>query len=51
CVFLRWMLNIIQGDFHEWNPAGNNDFSISWGNLYVCIGIAGPATTVTSGPT
>ncbi|KAI7978781.1 hypothetical protein EIK77_004997, partial [Talaromyces pinophilus] len=35
--------------FYSWNPALNGDCSGLQANVYVCIGLSGPGTTITSG--
>ncbi|OIW22890.1 hypothetical protein CONLIGDRAFT_719454 [Coniochaeta ligniaria NRRL 30616] len=37
-------------DFYTWNPAVRTDCSALQAGYYVCIGISGPVTTITSGP-
>lgn len=37
-------------DFYAWNPAVNTDCSLLLTGFYVCIGTAGPATTISTGP-
>ncbi|CAG8157685.1 unnamed protein product [Penicillium olsonii] len=36
-------------DFYDWNPAVGNDCSGLEKNVFVCIGVSGYATTITSG--
>ncbi|OAA63388.1 peptidoglycan-binding protein [Niveomyces insectorum RCEF 264] len=37
-------------DFYKWNPAVRTDCTLLQAGYYVCIGLGGPATTITSGP-
>ncbi|KAF9693771.1 hypothetical protein EKO04_008566 [Ascochyta lentis] len=36
--------------FYEWNPAAGSDCQNLWPDYYYCIGVSGPATTITQGP-
>ncbi|KAK7922955.1 hypothetical protein PG985_007026 [Apiospora marii] len=37
-------------DFYDWNPALGTDCSGLWLDTWYCIGLAGPATSISSGP-
>lgn len=37
-------------DFYKWNPGAAPDCSGMWANIYVCVGITGPAATFSGTP-
>ncbi|PQE17035.1 hypothetical protein CJF30_00003757 [Rutstroemia sp. NJR-2017a BBW] len=49
CTDIALDSNIAISAFYGWNPALNGDCSGLQANVYVCVGTAGPATTITSG--
>ncbi|KAK4443888.1 hypothetical protein QBC34DRAFT_310143 [Podospora aff. communis PSN243] len=52
CWAISDSAGITLSDFYDWNPALNlsGECSGLWLNYYYCIGIAGPTTTISSGP-
>lgn len=49
CYDIALDANIALSTFYTWNPALNGDCSGLEADVYVCVGITGPATTITSG--
>lgn len=49
CYDIALEAGIPLASFYSWNPALNGDCSGLQANVYVCIGLSGPGTTITSG--
>ena len=49
CYGIALHAGVSLSDFYAWNPAVQNDCSMLMAGEYVCIGISGYATTITSG--
>jgi hypothetical protein len=49
CFNLAAEAGILLSDFYSWNPAVKTDCTGLQADVYVCMGISGPKTTITSG--
>jgi hypothetical protein len=49
CYDIALEAGIPLASFYSWNPALNGDCSGLQANVYVCIDLSGPGTTITSG--
>jgi hypothetical protein len=49
CYEIATDANIALSDFYSWNPAVGSNCQTLEAGVYVCIGITGPPTTITSG--
>jgi len=43
------LIHFLRSDFYAWNPAVKADCSGLMSGMYVCIGLKGAATTITTG--
>ncbi|XP_014562094.1 carbohydrate-binding module family 50 protein [Bipolaris victoriae FI3] len=50
CWAIANSAGIALNDFYKWNPGAGSDCSNLWLDTWYCIGIAGPVTTISSGP-
>jgi hypothetical protein len=50
CFDIAQDAGIALTDFYTYNPAVNTDCSGLLSGFYVCVGLTGPPSTVTSGP-
>lgn len=49
CYDIALDAGIALDSFYSWNPALNGDCSGLQADVYVCIGLSGPGTTITTG--
>jgi len=49
CYNIAQEAGIALADFYTWNPAVNTDCSGLQANVYICVGLGGPFTTITTG--
>ncbi|KAI4591934.1 hypothetical protein KJ359_012065 [Pestalotiopsis sp. 9143b] len=49
CYDIAADAGIILSDFYTWNPQVGDDCSGLWADTWYCIGVSGPATTISSG--
>ena len=45
-----YIADINSSQFYDWNPAVGSDCLNLWPDYFYCIGVSGPATTITQGP-
>ncbi|KAH6684917.1 hypothetical protein F5X68DRAFT_241940 [Plectosphaerella plurivora] len=50
CWYMASTAGITLEQFYEWNPAVGVDCPNLWPDYYYCIGVSGPATTISQGP-
>ncbi|KAK2594660.1 hypothetical protein QQS21_007636 [Conoideocrella luteorostrata] len=50
CWSMAQSAGVSLAQFVEWNPAVGQECGNLWPAYYYCIGVAGPVTTITSGP-